>query len=361
MDAFLGKLEKGKSYDRIYYLATSFTFMPMIAKQLKKYKLHTHKDKFRRVVFEKPFGTDLSTSKKLNTTIQKIFDEESIYRIDHYLGKETVQNILTLRLGNPLFEGVWSSEFIEKINIVAEEDSNVGKRIGYYDNAGAIKDMVQSHLLQVASLVLMDAPEKYDATNIHDEKVKVLKKLRLASTKDLTIGQYRSYGGEVKAAGLKKSATETYVDVKLRCNSRRWKGTDIVLTTGKMLGNRRAYIEIIFKKNPCKHHCKLYKIKTNKLTIDIQPTQDIAFDFNHYVLAADVFKAVTMEFCHSCEFTGNSIAAYDTLLAECIAGDKTLFTRFDELQESWKITDALVSAKKSVALKKYADHGKELS
>jgi glucose-6-phosphate 1-dehydrogenase len=343
-------LEGGEGYNRLFYLATNYTFMPAIASQLKDVSLDTSTHGFSRVIFEKPFGKDLKSSDALNSKIQKIFPEEKIYRIDHYLGKETVQNLLSLRFCNPLFENIWNSTLIEEIRLVVEEDMAVGARIGYYDTAGAIKDMLQNHLLQVISLVLMDAPADNTPDAIHDEKIKVLKHLHI---KDLSVGQYESYREEAQSNGILATNTETLASATLECKTKRWKGTKITLKTGKKLPQKHGYIEIIFKAKPCECSCLVDEPEANRLVINIQPSQDITFHINTKSPFENTLKHVPMSFCHSCEFGPNSVEAYEKLLLDSLHGDKTLFTRYDELRESWKLTDKLVAMKEEKPLKVY--------
>jgi len=361
-DEFFKRIEKilekieGGSFNRVYYLAVSYELMPIITNQLNKY-CACHNDRyFRRLVFEKPFGNNYKTSLKLNLEIHNGFPEEQVYRIDHYLGKETVENILSLRFANPLFESVWNNKFIEHIRIVVEEDIGVGNRINFYDQTGAIRDMLQSHLLQVASLILMNNPLDDRAESIHNEKIKVLKKLRVKSKDDVVIGQYESYSKEAKASGIAQTKTETYAEVKLTCDNPRWRGTSIILRTGKNLKSKVGYIEIAFKKTPCENYCRRYNIETNKMIINIQPNQNIKFSFNH-INPHDKksFKHVDMNFSREKHFGPNSIEAYEKLLNDCLKGDKTLFTRFDELQESWRVTDELRKISKSKKLYIYKD------
>jgi len=347
MPAMLDSLEDATFVGRIHYLATHYQFMPTIVQQLDHNSLLHHPDQFRRVVFEKPFGNDLKSSTALNDEIGNVLDEENIYRIDHYLGKETVRNILAFRFGNPLFESVWNGESIEQITIAVEEELGVGNRLGYYDKTGAIKDMIQSHLLQLVSLVLMDGPEHYTADDIHDKKVGVLNHLK---TESIRVGQYEGYAQEV---GNTESQTETYVEATLVCQNERWKNTRIVLRTGKQLEERKAYIEVVFRKTYCQYHCKELDLPPNKLVIHIQPTQDICFYFNQRIPQEKRYESVPMSFCRTCHFEGNSVEAYVILLKECLQGKKTLFTRFDELHSAWKVTDTLIKVKSAQPLEKY--------
>ncbi|RLG14839.1 MAG: glucose-6-phosphate dehydrogenase, partial [Candidatus Nanohalarchaeota archaeon] len=342
----------------IYYLATSNDVVGNVIDQLKKYNLHKHPEYFRRIVFEKPFGDCLESSVWLDRKARNVFPEESIYRIDHYLGKYAVQNILAFRFSNPLFEHVWNNKNIEQINILVDEELGAGNRIAYYDTAGAIKDMVQNHLLQIVSLILMNAPKNLEEKSISNEKVKALKAVDIHSSKDIVIGQYEGYLEEAREAGIAETNTETFVEVKLFCNNKRWRGIPIVLRTGKCLIKRRACIEIIFKQQLDKHKYLYPSAKPNTLFINIQPTKNISFRLN-LKNPKGTFASYLMEHSHARFFGSRDTGTYERLIADCIRGDKTLFSRYDVLKISWKITDKILKLKENLALVKYREgsHG----
>ncbi|MBU0614599.1 MAG: glucose-6-phosphate dehydrogenase (NADP(+)) [Nanoarchaeota archaeon] len=323
--------------DPIFYLAVSYEFIPAIIEELKRYTN-------AKIVLEKPFGYDLKSSESLDKSIQKVFPEKGIYRIDHYLGKETVQNLLGLRFSNPVFEAVWNNKFISHIHIISEEQLGVENRLEYYDKAGAIKDMVQSHLLQVASLVLMDSPKTLDPKDVHDMKVKVLRSLKPVAA---ITGQYKGYKEQLRKAGIRSTQTETYAEVKLKCTAPRWKGTPIIVKTGKKLRKKQAYIEIEFKKSICKLYCNPF-IRPNRLIFHIQPSQDVNFQMN--TLNGKKVEPIEMQFCHSCAFGSNSVEAYYKLLSDVIKGDMTLFPRSDEIRYAWRIADSIKRKKPIVYL-----------
>ena len=343
--------------NRIYYLATSNEVVCTVIDQLKKYNLCKHPEYFRRIVFEKPFGYCLKSSKKLDKKARNVFPEESIYRLDHYLGKYTVQNLLAFRFSNPLFEHVWSNKFIDQINIIIDEDIGVGNRLAYYATAGAIKDMVQNHLLQIVSLMLMDAPDNLDEKSIKNEKIKVLKSIGIHSSKDIVIGQYEGYVEEAKSTGITETNAETFVELNLSCNNRRWHGTPIILRTGKRLIKKRSCIEIFFKQHQ-KNKCLYPSAKPNTLFINIQPTKNISFRLN-LKNPKGTFAAQLMEHSHARSFGSKSINTYEKLIADCIVGDKTLFSRYDVLKLSWKITDKIIKLKEGIPLIPYrkGSHG----
>jgi glucose-6-phosphate 1-dehydrogenase len=343
------KSSESKENDRIFYLSTSFKLFPNIVNQLKKYNLNEKKGKFTRIVFEKPFGEDLKSSNKLESCIHKNFKEDSVYRLDHYLAKETVQNINILKFSNPIIENIFNNQFIKSIEIIAEEDLSVGDRIGYYDEAGAIKDMIQNHLLQTASLVLMDEPKSLSPSHIHDEKVKILKNIKVLPFNNHLLGQYKSYKKEALKFGIKNSKTETFAKIVLNCKTKKWKNVDIILKTGKNLKRKTGLIIVNFK--PIEGLFE-NEAENNKLIFHIYPTQDVIFKLNSKDFHNKI-QQVDFEFCHECYFGPNTKTEYETLFHEVIKGDNTLFTRSDELRESWKITDKIIKMKNKIPFKYY--------
>jgi glucose-6-phosphate 1-dehydrogenase len=336
LPALLGNIETPGCIGRLFYLATSPEHFKPITEQLSK--CCQDPNRFNRIMIEKPFGYDLKSSNKLNKSLAKHFKEEQIFRVDHYLGKETVQNILVLRLSNPFFERTWNSDFIEKIAIIVNEDVGVGDRIGYYDSAGAVKDMIQNHLMQMAAFILMDAPKSTAPEHIHEEKTAAIGHLRHTS---IALGQYEGYLDELPASKLKTSRTETFADIQLESTSKRWKGAKISLRTGKMLHERRAKIEIYYKKEPCTLFCDI-STHPNMLVLNVQPTQDIDFFMNTKVPDTDMdITNIKMNFCRDCEFTSNSPESYEVIIEKSIKCDKTLFIGKPELDASWKLIDKI--------------------
>lgn len=330
---FLLGLEKG-CIGRIFYLATSPNFFGSISKQLSSF---AKEDKiFNRIMIEKPFGHDLESSIELKDDLEKYFSEEQIYRVDHYLGKDTVQNILVLRLSNPFFERTWNSESIEKIEITVNEDIGVGDRLGYYEDTGLIRDMIQNHLLQIAAFILMEPPKSMESQHIHDAKVLAIEQLRFEKA---TIGQYEGYIDELSAVGKTDSNTETYAEVHLRSDSKRWHNTPIILRSGKNLDKRYALIEIFYRKEPCILYCDIDTFP-NRLVLNIQPVQDIEFYMNTKIPKRDLeIKHIKLNFSSECEFSSNSSESYENILEECIIGDKTLFISSQEIEAAWKLVD----------------------
>ncbi len=325
----------------IFYLATSPSFFPIIAKELHDHDVARH----GRVMFEKPFGRDLASAKKLNKELQAIFDEEHLYRLDHYLGKDSVQNLLILRFANTIFEKIWNRDYIDNIQITVAEDIGIGDRgPGYYDNAGALRDMIQNHLLQILSYVLMEPPASLNADAIQDEKVKALKNL---SVKDAVFGQYTGNSrckGYTDAPGIAKtSKTETYVALKCGVNNYRWQGVPLLLRTGKQLPEKIGKITITFKHVPCVLFNKDDPLADNQLVVELQPEQKISLRFNTKKPGEKLVSVpVDMDFFHGRHFIHNTSEAYEEIIYAAIHGDKSHFTRWDEVETQWKVIENLL-------------------
>lgn len=323
------------SCNRLYYLATGYKFFPTIANGLKKYGLSSKKQRFTRVSFEKPFGNDLKSFRKISKELHDVFKEDQIYRVDHYLGKESVYNIVKLKK-NKKFCDLLSNKNVESVNVTIDEKLGVENRMGYYDGVGAIKDMIQSHLLQVISFVLMDCPKKLDVDSIHDEKLKILKCLEIKKSGHL-IGQYKSYAKEAKKYGIKNSKTETFVHLVLNCKSKKWDGVDLHLRTGKKLSKKYGKITINFKN------------KRDKIIIDLQPIQGIKANIGKEKLENE-------KICITCSFRPNSPESYEVLLKEAIKGNKSLFVRRDETEASWVVVDKLYNLRNKIKFVIYPNY-----
>jgi len=337
---------------RIFYLSISYTLFPLVIQQLKEHRLHTSQDGFSRIIFEKPFGGDLASARHMDNEIHHVFNEEDVYRIDHYLGKETVENFLAFRFSNPLFERIWNHEFIDRIFIRSDETDGVGHRVGYYDTSGALRDMVQNHLLQLLSFVLMDAPMSLEPNAISEQKKNAIASLHLKSHHDIVIGQYDDYQEEIKKIHP-GSTTETFIGLRFHSSLPRWNGVPIIIRTGKKLPTKEAEVVIDFKKEPCLHYCNLLT-PPNRLIIRIQPEQDILLSMNVRNARTDAVEESSMVFSHAVHFKSNSVEAYEKLIAQCILGNKTLFPRFDELQEAWKIVEKIEAQKSKTPLLQYS-------
>lgn len=345
--------EPGKKCSRVYYLATSFEFFENIVNELERYGLDDKSGGFTRVVFEKPFGTDLKSSIELDKEIHRVFEEEEVYRIDHYLAKETVQNLSVLKFSNPILESTLNNKYVELIEIVAKESVGVGNRLEYYNEAGTVKDMMQSHLLQMLSLLLMEMPSELSADAIHDAKVKVLKKIQIADAKEHLLGQYKSYLDELKEKGLVDKKTETFASVVLNCANERWNGVKIVLKSGKKMAKKFGQIKVRFKQPELKG----WKgSMVNELVIGVYPKQDVDIKLNTIDLnCTNCVVPVNFEFSHDKKFGPNTINEYAVLLGEVMAGNKTLFAREDEVKESWRIVEDFLKIRDRVRFVRYDD------
>ena len=356
LTAFLEKLEKerGMSTRRLFYLALPPSVFPIALKGLHDAKLvgrETRKpNSWARVIVEKPFGRDLDSARKLNELIRTVLHEDETYRIDHYLGKETVQNVLFFRFANAIFEPLWNASHIEHVQITAAEPLGVEKRGGYYEEAGTMRDMIQNHLMQVLSLVAMEPPVAFDAESIRDEKVKVLKALRPIYPKDATRETVRGqYGpGKIGHANVpgyreeenvkKDSTTETYIAVRAYIDNWRWAGTPFYLRAGKRLAKQDTEVIIQFRKPP---HMMFKELATppqpNTLELQIQPNDGVALSFEAKVPGSDVhIKTVGMHFRYPDAFKVENPSAYERLLVDALLGDQTLFIRSDEVESAWK-------------------------
>lgn len=351
------KLNTGNNY--IFYLATPPSMYPVIPEYLAKYGLHSEDDGFKRLIVEKPFGYDLESSRKLNQTLLKEFSEEQIYRIDHYLGKETVQNLMVTRFSNGIFEPLWNRNFIHHVEITSSEDIGVGNRGGYYEGSGALLDMVQNHLLLLASLVAMEPPTLINANSIRNEIVKVLQSLRpipVDKVDEFVIrGQYTA--SEVKGKKLKayreekgvnpRSRTETFVAMKFFIDNWRWAGVPFYIRTGKMLPTRVTEIVIHFQSTP--HHLfannKVIQHQQNQLVIRIQPDEGLLLKFGMKVPGAGFnVQDVNMDF-HYSELADTYLpSAYERLLLDCMLGDATLYSRGDAVEAAWSFVEPILKA-----------------
>jgi glucose-6-phosphate 1-dehydrogenase len=343
----------------VYYLATPPVMYEPVIARLGSNNLSRYDQKSTKIVVEKPFGYDLASAEALNSHLLSIFDEKQVYRIDHYLGKETVQNIMVYRFGNGIYEPIWNSNYIEHVQITVAEKSGIGGRGSYYENAGAIRDMLQNHLLQLLSLVAMEAPNDLQPDSIRNEKLKVLKAIRpidrRSSMESLVRAQYG--GGIIDGETVKSyreehgvapdSETETYVGVKLFIDTWRWSGVPFFLRTGKRLSRRSTEISIQFKTPP---HLLFGRDRTaqlnpNSLTLAIQPDEGITFRFNSKIPGFDTkMRTVNMSFSYGSSFAEKSPEAYERLLLDVMLGDNTLFTRNDEIECAWRFISNLITA-----------------
>lgn len=356
---------QGVEDNYIFYLAVSPDFFSDIVENLEKSKIRVKHSNWQRLVIEKPFGRDLESAKKLNQSISKVFDEKEIYRIDHYVAKEMIQNINMLRFQNAIFGAIWNKEHIENIQITVLEKEGVGTRGGYYDNTGALRDMVQNHLLQLLAITAMEPPKSLKADAIRNEKVKVFDALRPfelgEEPSNLVMGQYKGYQNEDKVSD--DSNTETLVAAKVYIDNNRWEGVPFYLLTGKSLEKKTAQITIEFKKSNRFDYGG--ECLPNILEIKIQPDEGITLHLNvKEPGVVDKMAMVEMDYCQSCLYLFNSPDSYEKLLLDAINGDSTLFTRWDELQLTWAYVDSIISAfneNESTSIEHYepGSHGPE--
>jgi len=344
---FLDERESGDSCARVYYLSTAPRFYEPAVANLGKSGLADSACGERRVVIEKPFGTDLASARKLNEAVHAVFREDQVFRIDHYLGKETVQNILVFRFANSIFEPVWNRNYVDHVQITVAEEVEIGSRAGYYDHSGVLRDMFQNHLLQLMMVTAMESPVRYDADSVRDEKVKVLRSVRTADDNEIvrnTVrGQYRGYLDEKDVPT--DSHTATFAAVKLWVDNWRWQGVPFYLRSGKAMSCRTTQIVIQFRQPP---HM-LFPIgpsaegNGNRLVIQVQPAEGIQLHFHTKVPDAGMqFRQTDLDFRFAREFQGALPDAYQRLLLDAMHGDASLFARSDEVELAWSIIDPII-------------------
>lgn len=342
-EALATRMELSRKPLRIFYLAVAPELFPVVSRGISESKLIQKNDPTGRIVFEKPFGEDLASAKAINALLWQYFDESQIFRVDHYLGKEMVQNLLVMRFANRLFENNWNHQAIEKVTILAKETEGVMNRGNYYDGVGATKDMVQSHLMQMAALVAMEVPKTFDDSGIRDGKVAVLKQLRFQTDRILS-GQYKGYLEEKNIAP--NSDTETFVALRAWIDTPRWEGVPFDFVTGKKLDEKNTMVVIDFKDNSNREQLWPDEpIVKNRLIIRVSPDEGVSFRLN--VKEPGLSSAITsqeMDYCHHCQYVGNRPEAYERILLDLIRGQSTLFTRWDEIETAWKIIDDVKKA-----------------
>ena len=365
----LGKLETNRATGghRLFYLATPPDAFAPIARELGRTgMLKEDGGAWRRLIVEKPFGTDLESAKALNSELLKIADEHQIYRIDHYLGKETVQNILVLRFSNGMFEPIWNRNHIDHVQITVDEKLGVGHRGSFYDSTGALRDMVPNHLFQLLSLVAMEPPARFDAHAVRSEKAEVLAAIQTQSKADAlrnsVRGQYQ--GGKVDDAEIEDyrktedvgpdSTTETYAALKLTIDNWRWAGVPFYLRTGKALGIKRTEVAIKFKQAPFAmfRDTPVDRLSQNYLVISIEPTEGITLQFNTKVPGPVIsIDGVEMKFRYKDYFKAEPSTGYETLIYDCMIGDNILFQRADSVEAGWQAVQPFLDAWKSAGAK----------
>jgi glucose-6-phosphate 1-dehydrogenase len=342
-------------FQLVFYVSTPPTVFADIVENLGRVGLAAHEAKGRRarIIIEKPFGRDLASARELNRTIARHFDESQVYRIDHYLGKETVQNLLVARFANSIFEPIWNREFVDSVQITVAESVGVGSRGGYYDRSGAMRDMLQNHTMQLLALIAMESPVSLEAEAIRDEKVKVLKgiqpvKLAHDDTAEVVRARYdegllegEKVRGYLQEAGIPEdSTTETYAALCLHINNWRWQGVPFYMRSGKRLPRRVSEIAIQFKRPPgiLFSGSKQFDIAANQLVIQVQPDEGMTLLTNSKIPGLETrTQPVKMHFRYATTFGSNTPEAYERLILDCMVGDSTLFIRGDETEASWKL------------------------
>ena len=344
--------DSGLPGNRVFYLALAPVAFPLTTIGLGECGLNTSPG-WTRLVIEKPFGKDLHTAEELNHTIHQHFEESQVYRIDHYLGKETVQNLLAFRFANPIFESIWNRDRVQNVQITVAEQLGVGTRAGYYDKAGALRDMVQNHLTQLMTLTAMEAPATFDADAIRDEKVKVLKSIKPISPSDVIFGQYgplhnngHSEPGYLQESGVATgSKTETFVGLRLEVANWRWQGVPFYLRTGKRMRRRVTQIVVTFKKPPISlfKNYEEFHINSNRLILTLQPDEGFDLHFDVKVPGQGMnLQRQNLRFRYDEKF-GQLPDGYETLLHDIMTDDQTLFVRGDEVEEAWKLYEPLLT------------------
>ena len=342
---------RGTAGNRVYYLAVPPSTFPLIVAEAGKRRSTMG---WTRVIVEKPFGHDLASARELNAIVREHFEEEEIFRIDHYLGKETVQNMLVLRFANGIFEPVWNRQFIDHVQITVAESVGLEGRAGFYEEAGAIRDVFQNHLLQLVALTAMEPPIEFDAESVRNEKVKVLRAMHTPGPKHVVRGQYGHgfiEGGPVPGyrdeEGISQdSTTETYVGAKVFVDNWRWADTPFYIRTGKRMPRRETTIAIEFKRapHPPFEDADIDGLRPNVLLLHVQPDEGVSLEIGAKVPGQGMaIRTVQMDFVYGGTFRTGLPEAYERLILECLLGDATLFMRADEVEEQWALVDAVVA------------------
>ncbi len=343
---FLDQTESVSGATRLYYLATAPQFYEPAVLNLGQAGMSCEDCEERRVIIEKPFGTDLTSARRLNQTVHRVFAESQVYRIDHYLGKETVSNLLVLRFANTIFEPIWNRNYVDHVQITAAEEVAVGHRAGFYEPAGVLRDMFQNHLMQLFTLTAMEAPARFDADAVRDEKVKVLRSVRpveRAAVAGQTLrGQYRAYRDEPDVG--RGSQTATFGVITLHVDNWRWQGVPFYLRSGKAMSCRTTQIVIQFRQPPHMMfgNDRADQCDENRLVIQIQPAEGIQLHFQTKIPDAGMKRRLAdLSFNFRDAFTGDMPDAYQRLLLDAMHGDASLFARSDEVEASWAIIDPI--------------------
>ena len=356
----------------LFYMATAPKFFASIVQQLGKAGLSQQQDgHWRRVVIEKPFGTDLESAKALNCDIKAVLQESQIYRIDHYLGKETVQNIMVFRFDNAIFEPIWNRRYIDHVQITNAETVGVERRGAYFDTAGTLRDMVPNHVMQLLSLTAMESPVSFQADAVRNEQAKLLHSIQPLNSEDVLMRSVRGqYGegmlGDERVPGYRnepgvnpESRTETFVALKLNIDNWRWAGVPFYLRTGKRLAKRHTEIAIQFKRTPFQLFQKAptHQVQKNTLVIQIQPSEGIALSFGAKIPGPLLrVGSVDMSFEYSKYFGADAYTGYEVLLYDCMIGDATLFQRADMVEAGWSVVDPVLDVWRALPPRKFPNY-----
>jgi glucose-6-phosphate 1-dehydrogenase len=356
----------------LFYLATAPKFFAPIVEQLGASGLSNEdQGQWRRVVIEKPFGTDLESAKALNRQIKEVLQESQIYRIDHYLGKETVQNIMVFRFDNAIFEPIWNRRYIDHVQITNAETVGVEQRGGYFDNAGTLRDMVPNHVMQLLSLIAMEAPISFQADAVRNEQAKALHAVQALDSEDVlqrtvrgqygegTMGGQRVPGYRTEAGVSPESRTETFAALKLNIDNWRWAGVPFYLRTGKRMAERHTEITIHFKTTPFAifHQGPVRKLHSNQLVIQIQPAEAISLSFGAKIPGPILrVGSVDMSFEYTKYFKAEAYTGYEVLLYDCMIGDPTLFQRADMVEAGWRVVDPVLDVWKVLPPRKFPNY-----
>jgi glucose-6-phosphate 1-dehydrogenase len=335
-----------RSEDRLYYLAISPDYYPVVVQHLGDAGMADQNGSQRNIVIEKPFGRDLESGQHLNEVLHKVFDESQIYRIDHYLGKETAQNILFFRFANTIFEPIWNRRYVDHVQITVSETVDIEHRADFYDETGVLRDMFQNHLLQLFTLITMEPPVSFEANALRNEKVKVLSATRPINISQSVMGQYRGYK---ETAGVKPgSRTPTFAAIQVMVDNWRWQGVPFYLRSGKALKKKTSEITVVFQSPP---HIMFnfphdQELTPNILSICIQPDEGIHLKFETKLPdSGQETRSVDMEFHYRDSFGNGPLPdAYERLLLDALYGDATLFSRSDEIEQAWKLIDPVIHA-----------------
>ena len=361
LERTLGQFDQGGGHqlDRVFYLSTAPQFFPVITEKLGTAGLNKAEGAQTRIVIEKPFGYDLASARELNARVLSVFDESQVFRIDHYLGKETVQNLMALRFANALFEPVWNRNYIDNVQITAAEDIGIEGRAGYYEGAGALRDLVQNHMMQLLALLTMEPPIAFEANRLRDEKLKVLEAIVPPSLDQVASmalrAQYaagvsggRSVPGYLEEEGVAPdSRTETYAALRLHVSNWRWAGVPFYLRTGKRLARKVTEIAVTLKPVP---HLAFRSsgsvgVQANQIILTVQPDEGVSVSLGAKIPGPTMrIRPVNMEFRYGTAFMSESPEAYERLILDAMRGDATLFTRNDEIEALWAIIDPILTA-----------------